>query len=166
VLRAIREAVNRDYPILVKLNCRDFVVNGLRFEEAVQVGIMLAEGGADAIELSGGLPTAGEEGAIRKGIKAEGEEAYFQEEAQSFRKRVPLPLMLVGGIRSYPVAERLVVEGVTDYVSMSRPFIREPGLVNRWKMGDLRKSPCLSDNLCYRPAIRGKGLYCVHTRKG
>jgi 2,4-dienoyl-CoA reductase-like NADH-dependent reductase (Old Yellow Enzyme family) len=60
-----------------------------------------------------------------------------------------VPLILVGGIRSPEVAERLVEEGTTDYVAMSRPLICEPDLVNRWKNGDTTKSACVSDNRCF-----------------
>jgi 2,4-dienoyl-CoA reductase-like NADH-dependent reductase (Old Yellow Enzyme family) len=48
---------------------------------------------------------------------------------------------------------------------MSRPFIREPDLVNRWKSGDRRKATCLSDNLCFGVARSGEGLYCVTAAK-
>ena len=69
--------------------------------------------------------------------------------------------MLVGGIRSYGVAEQLISEGLTDYVAMCRPFIREPGLVNRWRSGDTRKAFCVSDNGCLKPALRGEGIRCT-----
>jgi len=48
-----------------------------------------------------------------------------------------------------------------DYISLCRPFIREPGLINRWRSGDLRKATCVSDSKCFRPALAGKGVYCV-----
>ncbi len=73
--------------------------------------------------------------------------------------------MLVGGIRSYGVAERLAGEGTADYISLCRPLICEPHLISRWKSGDTRKSPCLSDNLCFRPTMEGRGLYCVTKEK-
>jgi 2,4-dienoyl-CoA reductase-like NADH-dependent reductase (Old Yellow Enzyme family) len=44
---------------------------------------------------------------------------------------------------------------------MSRPFIREPDLINRWRAGDLGKAACLSDNMCFRPAMKGDGIYCL-----
>jgi hypothetical protein len=44
---------------------------------------------------------------------------------------------------------------------MCRPFIREPGLIKRWQSGDLSKATCLSDSKCLRPALAGKGVYCV-----
>jgi len=161
VFRAIRGTVGRDYPLLVKMNSQDFVDGGLVLEDSIQVGLMLEDEGIDAIELSGGLPISKELGSIRKGIVAEGREAYFRDEARAFRDTVSVPLILVGGIRSFQVAERLVKEGVADYLSMSRPFIREPDLINRWKAGDLRKSTCVSGNSCLTAAMRGEGIYCV-----
>jgi 2,4-dienoyl-CoA reductase-like NADH-dependent reductase (Old Yellow Enzyme family) len=71
----------------------------------------------------------------------------------------------VGGNRSFHVAERILQEGVADYISMSRPLIREPHLINRWKAGDLTKSACVSDNMCFRPAQEGKGIYCVTEKR-
>jgi 2,4-dienoyl-CoA reductase-like NADH-dependent reductase (Old Yellow Enzyme family) len=161
VLRAIRKVVGPDYPILAKMNCRDFHDNGLSLEDSIQAGVMLAEKGIDAIELSGGNPKSGKLGAVRAGIKSEDKEAYFQNEAAAFKEKIDVPLILVGGNRSFQVAERLVNEGITDYISMSRPLIREPDLIGRWQAGDRRKSACKSDNLCFGPARKGEGIYCV-----
>jgi len=71
----------------------------------------------------------------------------------------------VGGIRSYLLAERLVAEGFADYISMSRPFIREPRLIARWLSGDLRKATCISCNGCFGVAKAGQGIYCVQDKK-
>ena len=71
----------------------------------------------------------------------------------------------MGGIRSLSVAERIIDQGLADYLSMSRPFIREPGLVKRWMSGDLSKATCLSDNQCFGPAMAGEGIYCVVEKK-
>ena len=162
VFQAIRETVGPDYPVLVKLNSQDFAENGLELEDSIQVGVMLAERGIDAVELSGGLPVSRNLGAARVGINSEDKEAYFRNEARLFKEKVQVPLILVGGIRTYHLAERLVEEGVADYISMSRPFIREPGLINRWRSGDLRRAACVSDNKCFRPVRAGEGVYCVH----
>jgi len=161
VLREIRNMVGRDYPVLVKMNCQDFIENGLQPEDSVQAGKMLAQEGIDAIELSGGVLVGGKLSPSRVGIKSEGKEAYFQNEARTFKENVDVPLILVGGNRSLQVAERLVNEGVADYISMSRPLIREPHLINRWKAGDLTKAACVSDNMCFEPGRKGDGIYCL-----
>ena len=70
-------------------------------------------------------------------------------------------MILVGGIRSYEAAEQLVGEGITDYISMSRPFIREPELVKRWKSGDRREAFCISCDNCFEPIKKGEGVSCT-----
>lgn len=165
VYRAIREAVGENYPVLIKLNCQDFVENGLSLEDSLEVGRMLADAGIDAIELSGGLLTNRKLSPSRVGIKSPADEAYFQRETRLFKKAINIPLILVGGIRSFQVAESLVEEGVADYISLSRPLIREPGLINRWKSGDFDKSRCNSDNLCFRTGMSGRGVYCATKEK-
>jgi 2,4-dienoyl-CoA reductase-like NADH-dependent reductase (Old Yellow Enzyme family) len=165
VYRAAREAVGNDYPILMKLNCRDFSENGLELEDSVQVVQMLAGAGLDALEVSGGTVTGRKLSPSRSKIDSEQKEAYFREELRAFRKAVSIPLILVGGIRSFQVAERLIEQGTADYVSMSRPFIREPALINRWKSGDRSKARCVSDNLCFGAGVSGSGIYCVAERR-
>jgi len=165
VLQAIRKVVGSDYPVLIKVNCKEFTDNALVPEDFVQVGKMLADAGIDAIEVSGGLPISPKTKASQLGINKEEKEAYFQNEARALRKETDVTLILVGGNRSFHVAERLVAEGVADYISMSRPLIREPHLINRWKAGDFTKSACVSDNMCFQPASEGKGIYCVTERR-
>jgi 2,4-dienoyl-CoA reductase-like NADH-dependent reductase (Old Yellow Enzyme family) len=161
VVRAVRTTVGAGYPVLIKMNCRDFHENGLSLEDSVQAASMLAEAGIDAVEISGGNRVAGKLGPARVGIKSADQEAYFRNEALAFKNKINVPLILVGGNRSFQLAEKLVTEGTADFISMSRPFIREPDLINRWKSGDLSRAACLSDNLCYGPTQKGEGVYCV-----
>jgi 2,4-dienoyl-CoA reductase-like NADH-dependent reductase (Old Yellow Enzyme family) len=161
VVETIRRRVGTDYPLLIKMNCRDFLQGGLELEDSIQAGVMLKERRVDAIEVSGGTFISGDLMPVRTGIATVGEEAYFQSEARAFKQRIDIPIILVGGIRSFPVAERVVNDHIADYISMCRAFIREPGLINRWQSGDLSKATCLSDSKCLRPALAGKGVYCV-----
>lgn len=161
-----REAIGPQRPLLVKMNSQDFLEGGLCLEDSAQIARMLAQAGVDAVEVSGGMRLAGPQFMpSRLGIKQERQEAYFKDAARLFKERAGIPVMLVGGIRSFQVAERLVEEKVADYISMSRPFIREPWLIKRWKAGDLRKAFCVSDNQCFGPAQAGEGIYCVVARK-
>ena len=160
VYGAIRKAVGKNIPILVKINCRDFIENGLCLEDSIKVMGMLTAEGLDAVEVSGGMLTERKLSPVRPWIDSPSKEAYFQEEARVIRKQIHIPLILLGGIRSWEVAERLVEEGTADYISMARPFIWEPGLIRRWEAGDRRKAECLSDNRCIMAAREGKGIYC------
>ena len=164
VLQSVREAGGPDFPISIKINTNDFLDGGFTLDESIEVGIMLAENGIDVIELSGGTMIPGKTPPSQKGINTEVKEAYFLQAAKAFKKSVEIPLILVGGIRSYDVSEAIVKDGISDYVAMSRPLIREPGLIGRWNAGDLRKSRCMSDNKCFSAAMGGEGLYCVVER--
>lgn len=162
IVEGIREKVAADYPVLVKLNGQDYAEGGLGTEDAARAAALLCQSGVDAVELSGGLLTSRRWGPSRMGVRREEQEAYFRDDARRVRASIDVPLILVGGIRSFSVAEKLLDEGTADLISMSRPFIREPGLVERWRKGDRRKSECDSDNRCFRPALSGQGVYCVN----
>lgn len=161
ILRALRKEVGEKFPVMIKINCGDFAENGLSMDDSLKAALMLEKEGLDGVELTGGLVTGGNLSPSRPGINSEEKEAYFKEEAAAFKKELGIPLILVGGIRSFNVAEHLVQEEGADYISMSRPFIREPDLINRWRSGDLRKALCNSDNLCLSAGFRGDGVYCV-----
>lgn len=165
VLRNVRAKVGPDYPVLIKMNCQDFLPGGFELEDSIQVAFKVQEEGIDAVELSGGTIVSSDVGHCRAGITSEEKEAYFRQEAKVFHEKVQLPLILVGGIRSFQLAERLLNEEYADYFSMSRPFIREPNLINRWASGDLRKAKCISDNQCRGPLLAGEELHCVVERK-
>ncbi len=162
VVKSVRQAVGPEYPILIKINSEDFQEGGFTKEEMIQVAISLEKAGVDAIELSGGNRDSGRFVPFRPGrLDNEADEVYYREAARHYKDKINVPLILVGGIRSYSVAEMLVTERLTDYVSLSRPLVREPDLVQRWRSGDKRKATCISCNLCYKPALEGKGIRCV-----
>jgi 2,4-dienoyl-CoA reductase-like NADH-dependent reductase (Old Yellow Enzyme family) len=167
VVRSIRKATGPDYPLLIKLNSEDFLEGGLTRDEAVQVAAMLETASVDAIELSGGTVASPEKfSPPRPGkLKIPQDEVFYREAAKLYQARVGIPLMLVGGIRSYETANDLIHRGVADYISLCRPLICEPGLVKRWHNGDRRGSECSSCNSCFAPASDGRGVYCVPMEK-
>jgi len=79
-----------------------------------------------------------------------------------------VPVILVGGIRSFEVAEQIIKDGKADYIALSRPLIREPYLIKRWRSGDRSKAKCLSDNKCLDIAYEDQPVHCVveKARKG
>ena len=167
VLHSVRTAVGEGYPVVIKLNSQDFIDGGLSVEDMLAVAALLEQGGIDAVEMSGGtIYASGQYSAVRAGFLATPQqEVYYRDAALRFKERIAVPLMLVGGIRSLEVAEALFDDGIADYISISRPLIREPGLINRWRAGDRRRAGCLSENHCFGPLMRGEGLGCP-VRKG
>ena len=165
VVSSIRKTVGPQFPIFVKINSEDFLQRGLTLEDSLKIGAALDGAGVDAIEVSGGTISSGKYVPFRKEITFERDQAYFRRAAKILKSNIQAPVILIGGIRSYLLAERLVAEGYTDYISLSRPLIREPQLIARWKSGNLRKATCVSCNGCLGAARSGQGIYCILDRE-
>jgi len=149
----IRARCGKDFPILLKLNSEEGLENGLDIEEAARVVKLLDEKAFAAIEISGGIYETGL--SARSKIKARENEAYFLANAERLGKETKIPLILVGGLRSLERVDEILESGVVEMVSMSRPFIREPGLIQRWQEGDLTPARCISCNLCMKKVFEG-----------
>ncbi|UCG90662.1 MAG: NADH:flavin oxidoreductase [Candidatus Heimdallarchaeota archaeon] len=140
VYQAIRSVVGSNYPVLVKMNGSDDPSEGFTVEEGSKVASWLANEGLDAIEISGMRST--------RTVKPE-KEAYFSPTARIIKQHIgDMPLILVGGLRSLAQMQELREEFV-DFISMCRPFIREPNLVQKFKSGK-KRSDCISCNKCYK----------------
>jgi len=167
ITKSIMEAVGEQFPVLVKINSDDFLDGGFNTDEMLEVSAMLEKSGVNAIELSGGTIAGLLSGNLDVSFSPTGrKDVYYSEAAKRFKEKIKIPLILVGGIRFFETADKLVKEGTADYISLCRPLIREPGLISRWKSGDLRKSECISDSACFQPGMDGKGVHCVHIKNG
>jgi 2,4-dienoyl-CoA reductase-like NADH-dependent reductase (Old Yellow Enzyme family) len=157
---AARQAVGLDFPILVKINTEDRLDGGFSTNDMLDVSAMLQAAGIDAIELSGGTTLALKMKKPGDSFSWLGrkEVVYWEDAAVRFKQKVQLPLMLVGGIRSFETAERLITEGVAECISFCRPLIREPALIKRWEEGDRRPAECISCNGCFTTPSLG----CIH----
>jgi 2,4-dienoyl-CoA reductase-like NADH-dependent reductase (Old Yellow Enzyme family) len=165
VYQKVREAAGADYPVLIKLNAADNLDGGLELDDAIYAAKKLADAGIDAIEVSAGTPASGAENPAREKINKPEKEAYNLEFARRIKEAVTCPIIVVGGLRSYDVAEKTVREDGMDYIAMSRPLIREPGLANRWLQGERSPAKCISCNSCFTPGLEEGGIYCVIEKK-
>jgi 2,4-dienoyl-CoA reductase-like NADH-dependent reductase (Old Yellow Enzyme family) len=163
--RRIRTKVGSDYPVFVKLNASDFADGGIEIDESARIARMLAEEGVDAIEVSGGTYESYKgKGIIRMRIRKPKQEAYFLPLAEEIKEAVgDVPVILVGGLRSVSVMEKIAHEGKADFISVCRPLIREPDLPHRIKEGK-DKADCISCNGCM--SSRVDVIRCVQIERG
>jgi 2,4-dienoyl-CoA reductase-like NADH-dependent reductase (Old Yellow Enzyme family) len=187
VLAAVRSAVGPAVPILVKTNLDDAVRGGLGLEEAIGAARAFADGGADALVLSGGFVSArsclymlrggvptremarAQPGALRRiGLGLFGRlfvarypfaELFFLEKALRVRDAVRSPLVLVGGVASRAGMERAIEAGF-DFVAVGRALIRDPDFTAKIRSGALDASDCDHCNRCVAE-MAGAGVRCV-----
>lgn len=167
VLRAIRAAVGDAFAVTIKINSADFTEGGMQSEQMLQTAALLQDEGLDALEMSGGTVLNPKEThcARKENPKTPEQEVYYRQSARQFKQQIKLPLMLVGGIRSWEVAESLVSDGIADFIAFGRPLIAEPDLIKRWQAGDRARSTCISCNKCYEPILAGEGVSCPVAEK-
>ena len=190
VLLQVKTVVPEGFPILVKLNTHDYTPKeGITPSVAVKYAEWLAELGIDGLEVScgtgnysymnmsrGEVPTDEFLKAVPWWQKPMGrlmvgrlegkydlEEGYNLEAAKSIRPTLGgTPLFVVGGMRTVSHMEQVLSNDYADFISMSRPFIREPFLVNKIKEGKMDKVSCVSCNKCLAAVVNNIPVHCYN----
>ena len=188
IFQEIKTRVPDGFPVLIKLNANDYTPGeGITPSLAASYAGWLAETGIDAVELScgtsnysymnmcrGEVPTAEMVQALpwwKKPLgrlmigKLEGQyplrEGYNREAAEQIKPALgDVPLIVVGGLRTVSRMEAILENGTADFIAMSRPFIREPFLVNKIKDGTLDSVSCVSCNRCLAAIPNEIPVYC------
>jgi 2,4-dienoyl-CoA reductase-like NADH-dependent reductase (Old Yellow Enzyme family) len=75
-------------------------------------------------------------------------EAFNLETAKEIKRRVNIPIFLVGGLIDPQVMERIIEREDADYISLSRALIHDPNFPNKIAAGNKSPSKCLHCNIC------------------
>lgn len=146
IIEGIKGFSGEGFLVAVKLGV-DSGKGGNGPQEVVEVLQGLVASGLQCAEISRGVAPVEE--IIREGIKPGEGEAYNLEVALYVKERLPsLPLILVGGLRSFEVVSEVIQKGI-EAVALCRPLIAEPELPKRWAEGDRSPARCLSCNRCF-----------------
>jgi len=153
IIDDVREKAGKDFPVIIKLNCSDFMSDkGFTFEECLSLCRMFEAKGIDAVDISGGP--------VFRAPKPEkdpsnfpddfvGRESYFAGYAAKIADSISIPVILVGGNRSIPVMENILNSSRIEYMALSRPLLSEPDLVNRWAKERTYRPRCTSCSRCF-----------------
>jgi len=158
VCLAVREEVGADYPVLIKFGIADGIEGGLKLADGLEIISQFESWGLDGIEISSGF-SGDLFSSIQQDIDKPEDEGYFLEFVSQARSATSLPILAVGGFRSRQVMEKVLQEGLADFVSICRPLIREPKLPALLRSGEVEASDCLSANLCWVEKD-GEGISC------
>lgn len=156
VYKAIRERVG-SFPISLKLNCDDFASGGLTVDDSRYVAKTMKTMGLDLLELSGGgFERDPSLKARAKHSDPELSEVSYAGHAEKIRQVTgDMPLALVEGFTTRVAMEYVLELDIADIISMSRPFIRQPNLVQNIRDGQTEVA-CTRCNACSSPEVFGK----------
>jgi 2,4-dienoyl-CoA reductase-like NADH-dependent reductase (Old Yellow Enzyme family) len=141
ILKGIRKSAPSLH-VTVKINCSDFTCGGLDGDDCVAICKLLDAAGIDSIEISGN-------GTSVAGIRAHKNEGYFLPVAAKVAEKVACPVIVVGGFRSLDTMEAVLSNTKIQFISLSRPLLREPDLPQKMRQDAGYISKCGSCNACY-----------------
>jgi NAD(H)-dependent 7beta-hydroxy-3-oxo-delta4-cholenoic acid oxidoreductase len=142
VIDEIRANVGKDFPIIMRISGSERYPGGNTLDDMLYIVPKIVAHGVDAIEVSGGtqfeapwtiIPSHGEP----RGVNVK--------EAAALKEVLDVPVYVVGKIENLRYANELVERGLVDGVTLGRPFLADPDIVNKsyeGKFDDI--APCAS----------------------
>lgn len=132
-IRAIREAVGPGFPILMRISAIEDLPGGLTLEDMKLFSKLAEEAGIDAINVSRGVPAGA---AIKYEVPPIDLPVGFNvDNAAQIKSVVNIPVIAVGRINDPAVADRIIAEGLADFVAIGRAQLADPEFCNKAMAG-------------------------------
>lgn len=132
-IRAIRDAVGPGYPILMRISAIEDLPGGLTLEDMKAFSILAEEAGIDALNVSRGVPSGA---AIKYEVPPIDLPVGFNvDNAAQIKSVVNIPVIAVGRINDPAVADRIISEGLADFVAIGRAQLADPEFCNKAAAG-------------------------------
>jgi len=147
VLRAVKEAMGKDFLIEIRVSGEDHMPNGIKVEETAAF-CKMAEPYVDLIHVSGGHYFSPARTGEFSSIYAP--HALHSEFAAIIKQGLSIPVAVVGGINSPEHAEELIASGKVDIVALGRQMFADPDFANKARDGkedEIRR--CVRCCICY-----------------
>ena len=179
-------------PVLVKLNTHDYTKSeGMTPSLAVIYAKWLSDLSINGLEVSCGSPVYSFMNMCRGDVpvkelvnglpfwqkpvgklmmksmvgKYDFEKGYNLDAAKMIKPVVgKIPLFVVGGLRKMADMREALENKYADCISMSRPFIREPFIVKKFKEGKAEAVTCVSCNRCLAAVAQDYPVQCYNKK--
>ncbi|WP_223789332.1 NADPH-dependent 2,4-dienoyl-CoA reductase [Marinicella meishanensis] len=130
IVKQTRAAVGEDFIIIFRLSMLELVNNGSSIDEVIRLAQDLEQAGVSIINTGIGwhearVPT----------IATMVPRAGFAWVTELIKQAVSVPLVTTNRINHPQVAEDIIASGKADMVSMARPFLADPELVKKSRLG-------------------------------
>jgi len=145
IVKRMKAKAGSDFPIIMRMSADEIVPGGRSLLETQMIAPILAEGGVDAFNFSGGVypdlswwvvPPAG----TPLGLNVDS--------AAAVRQAVDVPIIAAGRIKEPLMAEHILTLGKADLVAMGRALLADPELPNKAASGNFDDiAPCIGCNL-------------------
>ncbi|MDD2547203.1 MAG: NADPH-dependent 2,4-dienoyl-CoA reductase [Burkholderiaceae bacterium] len=158
VVRAVREAVGPDFILIFRISAMDMLEGGLAWDEVVGLAQAIEAAGANMLSThfcwhEAPVPT----------IATMVPRAAFTSVTGRLRQVVGVPVITSNRINMPQVAEDVLARGDADLVSMARPMLADPELVNKAREGrEDEINTCIACNqACLDHTFTGRAVSCL-----
>ena len=158
IIEGIHRECGKDFPISARINGCDYIPEGLKKEDAVEIAKLLESYGVSCINVSSG----GYENPAAFIEPCYFPEGWKKENAEAVKAALKIPVIAVNVIKRPETAEALLRESVCDFVGVSRGQLADPGWVEKARTGQehlLRK--CIGCMSCNKEVVNHRGIRCA-----
>jgi len=159
IVVAIKEKVGKRYPVIFRLSGEDFVEDGLKIDESVEIAKELEKAGVDAFNVSPGW----HESRTPIMLMSIPRMSYIFL-SEKIKDNVNVPVIGSVRINDLALAEEVIDNNQSDIVSIGRPLIADPELPKKYKrkqFEDIRR--CIACNQgCFDSLLGFKSISCLY----
>jgi 2,4-dienoyl-CoA reductase (NADPH2) len=161
ILSSMKEKAGKDYVYTVRLTVDDYIEGGNTLEDMKIVAARMEALGVKMIDVMGMIP----EYDMSYYVAAEGSFVHLSE---GIKQVVRIPVASSISYRHSAIMDKLIGEGKTDMISMTRGLFADPNLPNKAKEGRLEDiAVCLSCCNCLDKGVSGQPISCaINPRTG
>jgi 2,4-dienoyl-CoA reductase-like NADH-dependent reductase (Old Yellow Enzyme family)/thioredoxin reductase len=145
LIRQIKRAAGDDFAVSVRISADDFIEGSIDLGESPRVAKIIEDAGADVISVSAG---SHETQHLSNDIMRLDED-FKRPLFEAVKKAVKIPIIVGGGYRNPDSAEKILADGITDFLGMARSFLADPKWPQKAREGrveDIRR--CVSCGEC------------------
>ena len=120
IYNKIRQAIGDEMIISAKIDnvCEE---HGYTESGFITIAKALEKAGLDIMEISGPNP------------HRNGPDPYFYEDTKKIADILKIPIICIGGIKTYEQVDFILKNSNIQYIAMSRELLKQPDLVTKWK---------------------------------
>ncbi|QCB47517.1 NADPH-dependent 2,4-dienoyl-CoA reductase [Hydrogenophaga sp. PAMC20947] len=163
IVQRTREAVGHDFIIVYRLSMIDLVPGGSSWDEVVQLGKGVAQGGASIINTGIGWHEARIPTIATSVPRAAFAWVTQKMKAEFAASGITTPLVTSNRINTPEVAEQLLADGMADMVSLARPLLADAEFVKKAAQGqsDLINTCIACNQACLDHVFVNKTASCL-----
>ena len=138
IIKLIKKTIG--FHVSCRINIEDVRKGGLTQDESMKMAKLLAENGADSIQITGRTISMKYDAA---------EKHVFQDYADKLSQEVDIPVILAGNLRDMKTMNDILNSSHVEFMSLSKPFVAQADFLADWKKNGDGTSRCKGCNNCY-----------------